>query len=114
MPFYVPFISFCVRFFDVHTSGKNLHACIDFETVVVRWPILVLHFDCIKIGADGVSWMKPEDISVLQAANPEVAESSGPVVYDEVNFESDPIELSSNQTLNLTPEEEDNIGQLKL
>ncbi|KAL6438188.1 hypothetical protein ACFW04_004418 [Cataglyphis niger] len=114
MPFYVPFISFCVRFFDVHTSGKNLHACIDFETVVVRWPILVLHFDCIKIGADGVSWMKPEDISVLQAANPEVAESSGPIIYDEVDFESDPIELPSNQTLNLTPEEEDNIGQLKL
>lgn len=114
MPFYLPFISFCVRFFDVYTSGRNLHACIDFETLVVSWPVLVLHFDCVKIGADGVSWVKPEDVSVLQAARPEVAESNGPIVYDEVDFESDPTELPSNQTLNLTLEEEDNIGQLKL
>ncbi|CAL1689782.1 unnamed protein product [Lasius platythorax] len=115
MPFYLPFVSFCVRFFDVYTSGKNLHACIDFETLVVRWPILILHFDCVKIGADGVSWMKPEEVSgEFQAVKPEVAESSGPEVYDEVNFESDSTELPSSQTLSLTPEEEDNIGQLKL
>ncbi|XP_072756826.1 uncharacterized protein [Anoplolepis gracilipes] len=113
MPFYLPFISFCVRFFDVYTSGKNLHACVDFETIVVRWPILILHFDCIKIGADGVSWMKPEDVNaVLQMTNPQVSESNGPEVYDQVNFEPDSTELPSNQTL--TSEEEDNIGQLKL
>lgn len=113
MPIYLPFISFCVRFFNIHTSGRNLHACIDFETHVVRWPILVLHFDCVKVGEDGISWIKPEDAnSVLQVAKPEIAESNGPEVFDDVNFESDPTELPSNQTL--TPEGEDHIGQLKL
>lgn len=112
MSFYLPFISFCVRFFDIYTSGRNLHTCIDFETHVVRWPILVLHFDCVKIGADGISWIKPEDASALQVANPEIAESNGPEVFDDVNFESDSTELPSNQTSNLTSE--DNIGQLKL
>lgn len=101
-----------MRFFDVYTFERNLHACIDFETHVVSWPILILHFDCVKIGADGFSWMKPEETSVeVQAAKPIMA---GPEVYDEVNFESDPTELPSSQTSSLTPEQEENIGQLKL
>lgn len=113
MPLYpVPFISFCVRFFDIYTSGKNLHTCIDFETHVVAWPILILHFDCIKIGTDGISWMKPEDGSnVTQIAKPEVSDLE---VYDEVNFETESIQFISNQTSTLTPEEEASIGQLKL
>lgn len=110
MPFYIPFISFCVRFFDIYTSGKNLHACMDLETRVVNWPILVLHFDCVKVGTDGVSWTKPEDYGIaLQGTKPEIC---GPEEYDEVDFEPDSIEIPSNQTL--TPEEEAHIGQLKL
>ncbi|RLU15646.1 hypothetical protein DMN91_011400 [Ooceraea biroi] len=113
MPFYLPFISFCMRFFDIYTSGKNLHACMDLETRVVNWPILVLHFDCVKIGADGISWMKPEDFNILHAevGKPEIC---GPEEYDHVDFEPDSTETPSNQTSTLTPEEEDHIGQLKL
>ncbi|TGZ49865.1 Replicase polyprotein 1a [Temnothorax longispinosus] len=117
VPFYPPFMSFCVRFFDVYTSGKNLHACIDLETLVVTWPVLILHFDCVKIGADGVSWMKPENGSNVSNTAPLamlMSEVNGPEIYDPVDFEPDSVELPNNQTSILTPEQENNIGQLKL
>ncbi|XP_012235279.1 uncharacterized protein [Linepithema humile] len=112
LPFSVPFVSFCVRFYDIYTSGKNLHTCVDFETHVVMWPILTLHFDCVKIGTDGVSWMKPQNGSnVLQTSTTEV---SAPEVYDEVAFETESVPLGSIQMSTVTPEEEASIGQLKL
>lgn len=88
----------------------------DLETRVVNWPVLILHFDCVKIGEDGISWMKPEDYgSAAHATQPGKPEICGPEEYDHVDFEPDSIETSSNQTSStLTPEEEDHIGQLKL
>lgn len=47
----------------------------------------------------------------LEVIKPEV---NGPEIYDQVDFEPDPVELPNNHTLNMTPEEENNIGQLKL
>lgn len=119
MPIYPPFISFCIRVYDFHVSGRNLHACIDFEALVVTWPILVLHFDCVKVGADGISWMKPGNDSnvplntMLAVLKPEV---NGPEIYDQVDFEPDlEIESPNNHTSNTsTSEDGDNIGQLKL
>lgn len=111
VPFvYLPIVHFCVRFFDIFTPGSNLHACIDFETRVVDWPILILHFNCFKIGVDGVSWTKPEDDNNVFQVQTAMSE---PEVYDDVDFEQDPV-FPNNQTSVLTPEEEDNIGQLKL
>ncbi|KAG7206798.1 hypothetical protein KM043_000708 [Ampulex compressa] len=108
---YLPIVTFCVRFFDIHTSGRNFHACIDFETRLVNSPILVLHFNCVKMGVDGISWLKPEDNSNGPPTKPAVSE---PEIYDEVNFEAQDAEYASNFTSMLTPEEEDQIGQLKL
>ncbi|XP_033215719.1 uncharacterized protein LOC117172073 isoform X2 [Belonocnema kinseyi] len=56
---YVPFISLCIRVYEIHTIGNNLHACIDFETRVIHAPILVLHFDCIRMGSSGLMWLNP-------------------------------------------------------
>lgn len=83
---------------------------------MVGWPILILHFDCIKIGANGISWIKPDNNNVLQTMELEVIkpEVNGPEIYDQVDFEPDPVELPNNHTSNMTPEEENNIGQLKL
>ncbi|KAL0123831.1 hypothetical protein PUN28_005989 [Cardiocondyla obscurior] len=116
VPFYPP-ISFCVRFYDVYMSGRNLHACVDLETIVISWPILVLHFDCIKIGEDGISWIKPENENTI----PQMGEMAvimpdvnGPEIYDQVDFEPNFTESPNNNTSTTTYEEENNIGQLKL
>jgi len=114
IPIYPPFAQVCVRFFDIYMSGRNLHACIDLETNVVGWPVLILHFDCVQIGADGISWMKP-DAGNGQPAQLVVImpEANGPEVYDQVDFEPE-IQVPNNHNSSMTPEEENNIGQLKL
>ncbi|XP_018327007.1 uncharacterized protein LOC108738211 [Agrilus planipennis] len=56
---YLPSVDFCVRLFDIHTPGQNLHMCVDFETRIQRATVLVLHFDCIRMGNDGVALVKP-------------------------------------------------------
>lgn len=114
---YLPFVNFCMRLFDIYTVDRNLHACIDLETRIIGQPILILHFNCVKMGTDGISWSKPgeEDAVTLQtkpeASKPEVSE---PEVYDEVDFEQQDLEVYVNYTSTLSPEEEALIGQLKL
>lgn len=36
----------------------------DFETRIERAPILVLHFDCMELGQDGISYHKPEEFEM--------------------------------------------------
>ncbi|XP_046821474.1 uncharacterized protein LOC124425319 [Vespa crabro] len=113
IPFvYIPVITFCARFFDVHTTGINLHACLDLETRIVNAPILILHFNCMKIGMNGVSLSKPEDDLILSSTSNQNEKDE---VYDEVNFEQLDIDVVTNNVLGTTysPEEEAAIGQLK-
>lgn len=56
---FVPGMEFCLRFYDVYTAGQNFHTCVNFETQIVRVPLLVLQFDCFRIGADGFAIVKP-------------------------------------------------------
>ncbi|KAL0101917.1 hypothetical protein PUN28_018462 [Cardiocondyla obscurior] len=84
VPFYPPFISFCVRFYDVYMWGRNLHACVDLETIVISWPILVLHFDCITIGMGEMAVIMPD--------------VNGSEIYDQVDFEPIFTESPNNNT----------------
>lgn len=57
---YIPVgVDFCAKLFDIHTPGENLQMCLDFETRVQQATVLVLHFDCMRMGRDGVSLVKP-------------------------------------------------------
>ncbi|XP_017774748.1 PREDICTED: uncharacterized protein LOC108561361 [Nicrophorus vespilloides] len=56
---YLPSVDFCAKLFDIHTPGQNLNMCLDFETRVQRAPVLVLHFDCMRMGNDGFALVKP-------------------------------------------------------
>ncbi|KAI4504226.1 hypothetical protein M0802_000697 [Mischocyttarus mexicanus] len=111
IPFvYFPAITFCARLYDIHTPGTNLHACLDLETRVVNAPILVLHFDCMKIGTDGISLLKPNG---NQANYLSTSNSNDPEIYDEVNFEQSDLEVTNDVGTTLSPEDEAAIGQLK-
>lgn len=52
---FLPQLEFCGKFFDVYTPGRNLHLCFDMETRIQKMPVLVLHFNCMRFGVDGVS-----------------------------------------------------------
>ncbi|XP_078049809.1 uncharacterized protein LOC144476574 [Augochlora pura] len=110
---YLPFVNFCIRFFDLHTEGRNLHTCIDLETRIIGSPILTLHFNCVKVGIDGISWTQiRNDTSPSTIEMHTIVEE--PEVYDEVEFEQQDLEVYANYTSTLSPEEEAQIGQLKL
>lgn len=63
---YIPLqVETCAKLFDIYTPGQNLHMCFDFETRIERATVLVLHFDCMRMGNDGVALVKPGDTDAL-------------------------------------------------
>lgn len=48
--------------------------CMNLETRIERVPVLVLQFDCMRMGADGVALVKPEEEGGLNP--PETSEES--------------------------------------
>ncbi|CAH1986870.1 unnamed protein product [Acanthoscelides obtectus] len=82
---YIPIdIQACARLYDIYTPGANLHMCLDFETRIEGGTLLVLHFDCMRMGLDGVAGVKPG----VENAGITTSSTMGPPgeedVYDEV------------------------------
>ena len=71
VPFpYIPILNFCIRFFDITAPNATaIHACIDFETRLSLAPILVMHFDCVRLNSSGIQWIKPEDRPIADVQN---------------------------------------------
>lgn len=59
IPYMPLFTDMCIRLFNIFTPGRNLHVCMDWLTRVLNRPVVVLHFDCMRMGADGVALVKP-------------------------------------------------------
>ncbi|PNF28994.1 hypothetical protein B7P43_G14927, partial [Cryptotermes secundus] len=89
MPVPLPYIPvrvhFCVRMFNIFTPGSNLHMCVDFEARIANKPVIILHFDCLRVGADGFALLKPEDEGGLGTSSP--VGVPGDDEYDEVTEE---------------------------
>ncbi|XP_043279282.1 uncharacterized protein [Venturia canescens] len=77
---FLPIVSFCVRFFDLHLKDRKFNVCVDFETRVGQFTVFILHFNCVKLSSDGVSWSRPAKDTSSLGAN-----SSEPRVYDSLN-----------------------------
>ncbi|XP_076475482.1 uncharacterized protein LOC117155696 [Bombus vancouverensis nearcticus] len=105
-------INICGQF-DFYYINNHLRSCtsIDLQFLFLRFS--GFRFPCVQIGDDGISiaslGLLPNQIgteSEDQVTNPEI--------YDEVDFEQQDLEVHDNQMLMLTPEQEAQIGQLKL
>jgi hypothetical protein len=57
----LPALKLCVKFTNVYLAGRNIHACIDMEGHFFDSNMFKLGFDCMRMGADGVALLKPED-----------------------------------------------------
>lgn len=101
----LPQVNFCLKFFNIHTPGYNLFMCIDFETRIQSTPILILHFDCMQMGVDGIQYHKPEDAEIPPIESQESAE-----IYDEVFEEPDNETSTVNpKKLNVPKKARDNL-----
>lgn len=54
-------IKFCVRLTNVYFIGRNVHACVVIEAQWNKETAFAMNFDCIRLGSDGVSVVKPEE-----------------------------------------------------
>ncbi|XP_023934016.2 uncharacterized protein LOC112043010 [Bicyclus anynana] len=82
-------VDMCVRLFDVTVVDQKLHVCMDMDTRIDKAPIVILHFDCMDMGAGGVSLTKPSgsDSNIILPGSPDTTTESGQVdsdVYDPV------------------------------
>lgn len=79
---YIPIqVETCARIYNVYTPGQNLHMCFDFETRIQKATLFILHFDCIRMGADGLALVKPDDMGGLPTSTEGQSDSD---IYDEV------------------------------
>lgn len=60
VPISIP-IDFCARVYDIYTQDQNMHMCFDLEARFSQADILVLHFDCMVIGGQGIVSLRPGD-----------------------------------------------------
>jgi hypothetical protein len=66
--------------------------CVDFEARIANKPVVILHFDCLRVGADGFTLLKPEDEGGLVTSSP--SGSPGDDEYDEVTEETNVVETT--------------------
>ncbi|XP_021933785.1 uncharacterized protein LOC110836670 isoform X2 [Zootermopsis nevadensis] len=93
LPYLPTTVHMCVRVFNIFTPGFNLHMCVDFEGRIANKPIVILHFDCLRVGSDGFALLKPEDEGGLKPPTP--VNLPGDDEYDEVIEESHLIQTTA-------------------
>jgi len=55
----VPLLNICVRLYNIRVQNNNVHVCTNLELQYASVPLIVVSFDCIRVGVDGVGTEKP-------------------------------------------------------
>lgn len=84
----------CVKMFNIFTPGNNLHLCMDLQARIQKAPFVVLHFECVRMGQDGFTFLKPEDNGGVVGGMPTSAQENADV-FDPVT------EIKKNLTIEL-------------
>ncbi|XP_049880950.1 uncharacterized protein LOC126377301 [Pectinophora gossypiella] len=93
-------VDMCIRLYNISIVDRKLHVCMDIDSRIDKSPVLVLHFDCMDMGAGGVSLSKPggsnpTPADVTATTEPQQLDSD---VYDPVTEpDQQPIKKSRSQ-----------------
>jgi hypothetical protein len=61
----VPLLNLCVRLYNIRIQNYNVHVCINLELQFASRPLIVVSFDCVRVGIDGVGIEKPSTSRVV-------------------------------------------------
>jgi hypothetical protein len=61
----VPLLNLCVRLYNIRVQNNNVRVCINLELQFASRPLIVVSFDCIRVGVDGVGIEKPSTTRVV-------------------------------------------------
>lgn len=61
----VPLLNLCVRLYNIRVQNYNVHVCINLELQFANRPLIVVSFDCVRVGIDGVGIEKPSATRVV-------------------------------------------------
>ncbi|XP_026319504.1 uncharacterized protein LOC113230000 [Hyposmocoma kahamanoa] len=96
---YVPpgLVDMCIRLFDINVMDQRLHICMDIDTRIDMTPVLVLHFDCMDMGFNGVGLSKPG--GVMPASDSTEPSQLDSDVYDPVTEAVEPTTQMFNNSI---------------
>ncbi|XP_063995817.1 uncharacterized protein LOC135173116 [Diachasmimorpha longicaudata] len=57
----IPAIRACVRFYNIYFQGRNVHVCVSMEGKFSDTTLFKMGLDCVRLGANGVALVRPED-----------------------------------------------------
>ncbi|XP_049878255.1 uncharacterized protein LOC126375364 [Pectinophora gossypiella] len=61
----------CAKFYNVFFPGRNFHFCLAMTGQWRSYELFNMAFDCLRMGADGLAMMRPEDSGGLVIPNPQ-------------------------------------------
>lgn len=105
-------INICGQF-DFYYVNDHLRSCTSFSLQFLFLTFSDFQFPCVQIGDDGIS-MASLGLLLNQIGTGSEQQATNSEIYDEVDFEQQDLEIHDNHMSMLTPEQETQIGQLKL
>ncbi|XP_043603109.1 uncharacterized protein LOC122576605 [Bombus pyrosoma] len=99
--------------FDFHYVNDHLRSCTSISLQFLFLKFSGFQFPCVQIGDDGIS-MASLGLLLNQIGTESEQQVTDSEIYDEVDFEQQDLEVHDNHMSMLTPEQEAQIGQLKL
>ncbi|XP_026320206.1 uncharacterized protein LOC113230476 isoform X2 [Hyposmocoma kahamanoa] len=61
----------CAKFYNVFFPGRNFHFCLAMFGQWRKLELFNMAFDCLRMGADGLAMMRPEDNGGITIPNPQ-------------------------------------------
>ncbi|KAL4716564.1 hypothetical protein ACJJTC_010228 [Scirpophaga incertulas] len=67
----MPNLKVCGKFYNVFFPGRNIHFCLAMNGQWRSIQLFDIVFDCLRMGANGIVMVKPEDGGGIPVANPQ-------------------------------------------
>jgi len=105
-PFCIPVMmgvpmAMCVQMTEVTMVGNNLNMCMDFVVRLATTDLFEMHFQCMRMGLDGLQYVDKNGKPVLPAGG---GQSDDPEEYEYAELEDQPEEYPSQEEVKDEPD----------